>query len=138
MALPRIGLWTNAFVLGAAAASREAAAEVEELGYGALWYPESVGGKEALSQAALLLAWTRRAVVCTGIASIYARDPMAAANGSRAPPGADPGGVSGALRARPRRQPCPCRRRTRRELRQAADGDARVSRRDGGGAVPRA
>jgi probable F420-dependent oxidoreductase len=37
-----------------------------------------------LTHAATLLAWTSRIVVATGISNIYARDPMAMANGARA------------------------------------------------------
>src|SRR5918998_5149709 len=83
MELGRVGVWTSAFGLAAASAVREAIAEVESLGFGAVWYPESVGSKEALSHAALLLSWSERLVVATGIANIYARDPMAMANGAR-------------------------------------------------------
>lgn len=68
----------------AASRARETAAEIEELGFGTLWYPEGVGTKEALSQGAMLLEWTSKIVVASGIANIYARDPMAMANGARA------------------------------------------------------
>ena len=37
---------------------RAAAAEIEELGFGALWFPEGFGTKESLSTAALVLAAT--------------------------------------------------------------------------------
>ena len=58
--------------------------ELEQLGYGALWFGEGVGTRESFAQAATLLAWTSRIVVATGISNIYARDPMAMANGARA------------------------------------------------------
>jgi probable F420-dependent oxidoreductase len=89
--LGRVGVWSSAFGLAAASAAREAAVEIEELGYGALWYPESVGSKEALSQGAMLLGWTSRIVVATGIANLYARDAMASANGARGLSEAYPG-----------------------------------------------
>lgn len=54
---------------------QEAAAELEELGYGALWFGEAAG-REALTKAALLLAGTKRIVIATGIANIYGRDPV--------------------------------------------------------------
>src|SRR5262249_32668149 len=60
-------------------------------GYGAIWFGEGVGTKECFSQASTLLGWTRRAVVASGIMNIYARDPMAAANGARALADAFPG-----------------------------------------------
>ena len=49
-----------------------------------LWFPETIAGKEALSLATFLLASSERLVVGTGIASLWARDPMAMANGARA------------------------------------------------------
>lgn len=76
MDLGRVGIWTFQLDGHPAAAGGEAAAELEALGYGALWIPEAVG-REAFSHAALLLGATERIVVATGIASIYARDAMA-------------------------------------------------------------
>ena len=52
------------------------AAWVERLGYGALWMPEA-SGRNALVQSAWLLANTSSLIVATGIANIYARDPIA-------------------------------------------------------------
>ena len=77
MQLGRVGVWIGSIGGLAAAAEQEAAAELEELGYAALWYPEGVGGKECFSHGAMLLAGTRKIVVATGIANIYARDPVA-------------------------------------------------------------
>jgi probable F420-dependent oxidoreductase len=76
--LGRVGLWSFQLDLQPAAAAREAAAEIEELGFPTLWIPEAVG-REALTNAALLLGATDRLVVATGIASIWARDAMAMA-----------------------------------------------------------
>ena len=87
----RIGVWTAALGLSSAADARRYVQAVEELGFGAVWYPEGLGSKEALSQAAMLLGWTERIVVAPGIANIYARDPMAMANGARALAEAHPG-----------------------------------------------
>ncbi len=80
--LGRIGIWTGAFERQPAGKVQEAAAELEELGYGAIWYMEAVG-REALTQAGLLLAKTSRIVVATGIANIYGRDPFAMACGQK-------------------------------------------------------
>jgi len=52
------------------------AAEVEDLGYSALWLTEG-GPRDPLVIAALLLDATRDIVVATGVANIYARDPLA-------------------------------------------------------------
>lgn len=61
---------------------REAAAELEQLGFGAIWCGEATG-REAFTQASLLLASTKRIVIATGIANIYARDPFAMAGGQK-------------------------------------------------------
>jgi probable F420-dependent oxidoreductase len=52
------------------------AAWIERLGYGALWIPEA-SGRNALVQSGWLLANTQSLIVATGIANIYARDPIA-------------------------------------------------------------
>ena len=78
MNLGRVGIWTFQLELQPAAKAQEAAAEIEELGYGALWIPEALG-REAFTHAALLLGGTRRIPVATGIANIWGRDPMAMA-----------------------------------------------------------
>ena len=71
--------------------AREAAEEIEAIGYPALWIPESIGSKEAMSHASLLLSATSDLVVATGIASIWARDPVAMASGARTLEDAFPG-----------------------------------------------
>jgi len=91
MDLGRIGVWTGALGLMPAAQARSAVEEIEALGFGAIWYPEPVGGKEALSHAALLLGWSERIVVASGIANIWARDAIAMANAARALTDAFPG-----------------------------------------------
>jgi probable F420-dependent oxidoreductase len=78
----RTGIWTFHLELQPASRAREIAAEIEELGYGALWIPEALG-REIFTHAALLLAATKRIVVATGIANIWARDPMAMANAQK-------------------------------------------------------
>lgn len=81
MDIGRVGIWMNLDALPAARA-QAAAREVEALGYGALWLPEAVG-REAMSQAALLLGATSKLVLATGIANIWARDAVTMANGQR-------------------------------------------------------
>lgn len=58
----------------------ELAQRTESLGYKTLWYPE-VYDYEAMAQGAYLLSKTSTLIVANGIANIYARDPMAAAQG---------------------------------------------------------
>jgi len=82
MDLGRIGLWTFGFELQPAGKAQEAAARLEDLGWPTLWIPEALG-REAFTHAALLLGGTRRLVVATGIANIWARDAMAMANAQR-------------------------------------------------------
>jgi probable F420-dependent oxidoreductase len=83
-AIGRVGVWSFAFDRNPVTTGQEAVAEIEELGFPALWIPEGLGSKDALTHASLLLAGGRRIVVATGIASIWARDPVAMANGARA------------------------------------------------------
>jgi probable F420-dependent oxidoreductase len=69
------GIWTNQLDLLSGARAQQVAAEIESLGFGALWFGEALG-REALTLAGLLLAGTRRIVIATGIANIYGRDPV--------------------------------------------------------------
>ena len=72
MDLGRVGLWTFQLDMQPMAAAQEAMAELDELGFGAVWVPEAVG-REPFANAALLLSASRRIVVATGIASLHAR-----------------------------------------------------------------
>jgi len=81
MELGKLGVWVSMDSMTAAAAAAFAK-RVEEWGYAALWIPES-RGRNALAHSSWLLANTQRLIVATGIANIYARDPMATANGQR-------------------------------------------------------
>ncbi len=77
-----VGIWTFAHETLAPSRSGEIAAEIESLGYAALWMPEA-WGREAFSSAQLQLAATSTLVVATGIANIWARDAVAAASASK-------------------------------------------------------
>jgi probable F420-dependent oxidoreductase len=90
-ALGRIGAWSFALEAMPAAEEREAAAEIESFGYRAIWVPEAVDSREAFAHAGWLLSSTDRAIVATGIANIWARDPTAMANGWRMLSDAYPG-----------------------------------------------
>jgi probable F420-dependent oxidoreductase len=78
----RVGVWASQLQWQTAARAQEAVAEIGELGFGAVWVGEATG-KEILTHAAVLLAAGGDIVVATGIASIWARDPMAMANAGR-------------------------------------------------------
>jgi probable F420-dependent oxidoreductase len=80
--LGRVGVWTWAGAGAPSSVLREAVAEIEELGYGALWYPEGPA-RETFAAGALLLSWGSQLRIASGISSIYARDPTAMANGAR-------------------------------------------------------
>lgn len=80
--LGRIGIWTRALENLPAVKAQETARELEELGYGALWFGEALG-REVLTNAGILLAGTKRIVIATGIANIYARDAVAMASGQK-------------------------------------------------------
>jgi probable F420-dependent oxidoreductase len=80
--LGAFGVWTFQLDVLPAARMQETAAELEELGYGAVWYGEAIG-REALTKAGLLLAGTKRIVIATGIANIYGRDPVTMAAGQK-------------------------------------------------------
>ncbi len=90
-ALGRVGVWSFALQTLDASEARAAVNGYEEAGARATWIPESIGSKDVFAHAAILLAGSRRMVLATGIANIYARDPMAMANGARALADAFPG-----------------------------------------------
>ena len=89
--LGRVGVWSFALQRLTAADAGVAMRDYERLGYPAVWMPESVGSKDVFAHAALLLGVSERAIVAPGIASIYARDPMAMASGAKALAEAYPG-----------------------------------------------
>jgi probable F420-dependent oxidoreductase len=71
-----VGLWSSNLNSVPAPQAREAAAEIEELGYAALWFGEALG-REAFTNASMFLSATSRLVVATGIANIFVRDAWA-------------------------------------------------------------
>jgi probable F420-dependent oxidoreductase len=88
--LGRVGLWTRQLDIQPADQLRTTVAELEELGWRSLWSWE-VFGREALTNAGLLLCASRQLVVGTGIANIWARDPVAMAAAQRTLAEAYPG-----------------------------------------------
>jgi probable F420-dependent oxidoreductase len=90
ISLGRVGIWARQFEDLPGARAQETAAELEKLGFGAIWFGEAYG-REALTHAGLLLAGTKKIVIATGIANIYVRDPMAMANGQKTLAEAYPG-----------------------------------------------
>ncbi len=78
--LAPVGIWTAALDVVGAGQAQDLAAELEDLGYGAIWLPE-VAGRDVMAHLALLLSSTRRLVGATGIASIWARDAVTMTGG---------------------------------------------------------
>jgi probable F420-dependent oxidoreductase len=81
--LGKVGAWSFGLQGNRAADAQAAVAAYEGLGYTATWFPESIGSKEVLSHAALLLAAGKRMAIASGIANIYARDAAAMMSGAR-------------------------------------------------------
>jgi probable F420-dependent oxidoreductase len=77
-----IGVWTFAHETMPAERSGDIAAELESLGYSAMWLPEA-WGREAFTNAGLMLRATTSLTVATGIANIWARDAVAANNAAK-------------------------------------------------------
>ncbi|WP_028462624.1 LLM class F420-dependent oxidoreductase [Nocardia sp. 348MFTsu5.1] len=73
MQLAGVGVWSSQLRYGDPAASAEAAAELEELGYTALWIPD-VGGPVFDSVGNLLQA-TKQVVIATGILNLWMHEP---------------------------------------------------------------
>lgn len=74
MQLGKLGVWSHVDHLGA----EDVAAFVqrtEDWGYSTFWLPEAVG-RDPFSLIGFLAARTQRIIFATGIANIYARDPM--------------------------------------------------------------
>jgi probable F420-dependent oxidoreductase len=72
--LGRLGVWTWLDAMSADEAAAFAR-RIEDWGYSALWIPEAVG-RDPFAFIGYLAAHTESLVFCTGIANIYARDPM--------------------------------------------------------------
>src|SRR5438067_13537457 len=89
--LGEVGLWIHDLERLTASAARDYARAVESLGFAAIWLPESLGSKEIFAHVSLILAATDKLIVATGIANIWARDPVAMANGARTLVDAFPG-----------------------------------------------
>jgi len=86
----RIGIWYGGVDALPTPEARRAAQVIEELGYGSMWIAEAVG-RDPFVSAAVLMSATERLPVATGIANIYARDPMTMAAGQKTLAEAFPG-----------------------------------------------
>ena len=75
--LGRVGIWTRQLDAQSGASAQAAVAELEGLGYPALWIPEAIE-REVISHATLLLAGSSRLRIVTGIANVHVRVARAA------------------------------------------------------------
>lgn len=72
--LGRIGIWSLELRFGDPAAAVDAVAELDELGFGAIWIPGGVGG-DILGDVDRLLSASRKAVIATGIINLWKHEP---------------------------------------------------------------
>src|SRR5262245_59811165 len=73
MDLSGVGVWSSQLRYGNADEAADAAAELEELGFTALWIPD-VGGP-VLDSVDRLLASTKQVVIATGILNLWMHEP---------------------------------------------------------------
>lgn len=73
-AIGKVGIWSLELRFGDKGESSEAAAELDELGYGALWIPGGIDSG-APADVERLLAATRSTTIATGILNIWKHDP---------------------------------------------------------------
>jgi probable F420-dependent oxidoreductase len=73
MDLSGVGVWSSQLRYGNADEAGEAAAELEELGFTALWIPD-VGGP-VLDSVAHLLSSTKHTIIATGILNLWMHEP---------------------------------------------------------------
>jgi probable F420-dependent oxidoreductase len=71
----RVGIWSAALEAHSSSRAREAAQELEAMGYPVLWINEATG-RDPFVLATLLLSATSTLKLATGIANVYARDAM--------------------------------------------------------------
>jgi probable F420-dependent oxidoreductase len=83
MELGRVGIWSGQLRRADPSAITEAAAELDELGFGAIWIPGGHGG-DVFGDVARLLTATTRATVATGILNVWMHTPDETAGGHAA------------------------------------------------------
>ncbi len=88
--LGRVGIWTGVLDAVPSAEAQRIAGRIEEMGFPLLWIPETIG-RDPLITSTLLLSATSELKLATGIANIYARDPLTMANAQRSIEEAFPG-----------------------------------------------
>ena len=74
MNLSGVGIWSSQLRYGDGAESADAAVELEELGFQAIWIPD-VGGTPVLDSVDHLLSSTNEIVIATGILNLWMNEP---------------------------------------------------------------
>lgn len=90
MELHGTGVWSGALRYGDRAEALDAAAELEGLGYSALWVPGGVGG-DVFGDCGSLLDATESVPVATGILNLWMHEPAEVASGHATLTAAHPG-----------------------------------------------
>ena len=90
MDLSGTGVWSGALRYGDRGGISDAAAELEDLGYSAIWVPGGAGG-DVFGDCRALLEATARVAVATGILNIWMHEPDEVATGHAALTAAYPG-----------------------------------------------
>ena len=72
--LGKVGIWSTALRFGETAAIDRAAAEVDEMGFGAIWIPGGIDDA-VLNDIGRLLKVTKRTVLATGIINLWKQEP---------------------------------------------------------------
>lgn len=72
--ISKVGIWSLELRFGDKGQANEAAAELDELGYGALWIPGGIDNG-APADVERLLAATRRTTIATGILNVWKHEP---------------------------------------------------------------
>ena len=76
MDLGKVGIWSGRLTRRPTPEALDLSAEWEQLGYGALWVPESPGGKDVLTFAAILLGATDRTYGEAGADLLFVEAPQ--------------------------------------------------------------
>ena len=90
MDLGRVGIWSGQLRRATPTDIRDSAAELDELGFGAIWIPGGHGG-DVFGDAGRLLDATTRATVATGILNVWMHTPEETTTGHAALTGRHPG-----------------------------------------------
>ena len=72
--LGKVGVWSTALRFGDHAAIDKAAAEIDEMGYGAIWIPGGIDDA-VLGDIGRMLGVTKRTVLATGIINLWKQEP---------------------------------------------------------------